>query len=184
MAVHACADFGEEVEVVRSAWDQHVLGLVNRQAGVEGLQFGQLRHVLVDQLTELAHQTGAFLGRGIGPFRERFLRSRYGLGDLFSAAAGDFANRFAGSRVVVDEGVFAFDLAAIDPMFDHDDYASLFREAKNSASLTIRFTRRPTPSTSTITSSPATTSAKPSGVPVAIMSPGCRVMKLEKYSIR
>ncbi|MNH41983.1 hypothetical protein D3C79_1035850 [compost metagenome] len=55
---------------------------------------------------------------------------------------------------------------------------------KKSASLTMRLTKRPTPSTSTTTSSPGTTSARPSGVPVAIMSPGCRVMKLDRYSIR
>lgn len=183
VAVHARAHFGEEVEVVRGAGDQHVAGLVDRQAGVEGFQLGQLRHVLVDQLAEAAHQPGALLGRSVGPFREGLFRRGHGLGDFLGAAAGHFADGFTGGRVVVDEGVTALDFAAVDPVLDHV-HASWVLRAKNSASLTIRLTRRPTPSTSTTTSSPGTTSARPSGVPVAIMSPGCRVMKLEKYSIR
>lgn len=181
--VHPRADFGEELEVVRGARDQHVLRLVDRQAGVEGLQFRQVRHVPVDQLAEPAHQARALLGRGIGPFREGFPGRRHRRVDFRRAAAGDLADQLAGGRVVVLEDVLAFDLAAIDPVFDHSA-CSCARARKNSASLTIRLTRRPTPSTSTTTSSPGTTSDRPSGVPVAIMSPGCRVMKLEKYSIR
>ncbi|MNF49447.1 hypothetical protein D3C84_307180 [compost metagenome] len=181
--VHARADFGKEIEVMRSARNQYIFGLVNRQAGIEGFQFGQVRHILLDQLAKLAHQAGTFLGGRAGPFWKRFLGRRYSLSDFLGTAARHFTDSLTGGRVVVDEHVFAFDLTAVDPIFDHGAQAS-FRAEKNSASLTIRLTRRPTSSTSTITSSPGTTSARPSGVPVAIMSPGCRVMKLDRYSIK
>ena len=183
VAVHAGADFSEEIEVVRGTRDQHVLGLMDRQAGVQGFQLGQVGHVLFDQLTQFAHQACALFGWRIGPLGKRRLGRRYRLRNFFGAAAGHFADGLAGGRVVVDKGVFAFDLTAVDPVFDHGAQASL-RAEKNSVSLTIRLTRRPTPSTSTTTSSPGTTSARPSGVPVAIMSPGCRVMKLDRYSMR
>ena len=42
----------------------------------------------------------------------------------------------------------------------------------------------PKPSISVTMTSPGWQSTTPSGVPVRIRSPGCRVMKLEKYSIR
>ncbi|MCY1359625.1 hypothetical protein D9M69_462070 [compost metagenome] len=184
VAVHAGADLGEELEVVRGAGDQHILRLVDRQAGVQGFQLGQVRHILVDQLTQLAHQPGAFLGGGVGPLGEGFLGGGHGGGDFLGATAGDFTDGVHGGRVVVDENLFALDFPAVDPVLDHVAHASCCLRAKKASSLTIRLTRRPTPSTSTTTSSPGTTSARPSGVPVAIMSPGCRVMKLEKYSIR
>ncbi|MNE38018.1 hypothetical protein D3C80_1318970 [compost metagenome] len=119
VTVHVGADFGEELEVVRGARDQHVLGLVDRQTGVQGLQLGQLGHVLVDQFTQLAHQLGAFLGGGVGPLREGFLGRGHGLGDFLGTAAGHFADHFAGSRVQVLEDFFALDLTAVDPMLDH-----------------------------------------------------------------
>ena len=46
------------------------------------------------------------------------------------------------------------------------------------------FMRAPMPSISVTTTSPGWQSTTPSGVPVRIRSPGLRVMKLEKYSIR
>ena len=55
---------------------------------------------------------------------------------------------------------------------------------KNSVSETIKFLSLPIPSISTTTSSPGTTSDKPSGVPVAIMSPGFSVINDEIYSIK
>jgi hypothetical protein len=61
----------EEFEVVRGARDQHVFGLVDRQAGIGGFHGGDLRDVLVDQIAQPAHQARALFHRQVSPFRER-----------------------------------------------------------------------------------------------------------------
>ena len=154
---------------MRGAGNEHVFGLVDRQAGVGGFHGGDLGHVLVDQIAQAAHQARALLHRQVGPLRKRLFGGGNGLMDFGFAAGGHFCQDLAGGRVSGVEVVAARDVFTVDPM------VYLFHFAVSS--LTIRFTRRPTPSTSTTTSSPGTTSDSPFGVPVAIMSPGCRVIK-------
>ena len=168
LAVHLLADFREKFKVVRSAWDQHIFGLMDRQARVRGFHRGDLRHVLVDQIAQTAHQARTLFHRQIGPFRERLFRCRYRLIDLRFTAGGHICQHFTRCRIGGLEVVVTCNIFAVDPMIYFFHFAV--------SSLTIRFTRRPTPSTSTTTSSPGTTSDKPFGVPVAIMSPGFRVI--------
>ena len=149
-------------------WDQHIFGLMDRQARVRGFHRGDLRHVLVDQIAQTAHQARALFHRQIGPFRERLFRCRYRLIDLRFTAGGHIRQHFTRCRIGSLEVVVTCNIFTVDPMIYFFHFAV--------SSLTIRFTRRPTPSTSTTTSSPGTTSDKPFGVPVAIMSPGFRVI--------
>ncbi|SRN40072.1 Uncharacterised protein [Shigella flexneri] len=153
---------------MRSAWDQHIFGLMDRQARVRGFHRGDLRHVLVDQIAQTAHQARTLFHRQISPFRERLFRCRYRLIDLRFTARGHIRQHFTRCRIGSLEVVVTCNIFAVDPMIYFFHFAV--------SSLTIRFTRRPTPSTSTTTSSPGTTSDKPFGVPVAIMSPGFRVI--------
>ena len=118
LAVHLLAHLGEELEVVRSARDQHIFGLVDRQAGVGGFQFGDLRHVLVDQLAQAAHQARALFHRRVGPLGERLFRRRHRLVYLQLAAGGHLRQQLAVRRVGGGEVLFAGDVLAVDPVVD------------------------------------------------------------------
>ena len=172
LAVHLLAYFGEKFEVMRRPRDQHVFGLVDRQAGIGGFHRRDLRDVLIDQIPQAAHQARALFHRQVSPLREGLFRRRYRLVDFGFAAGGDFSQYLAGGRVGGMKIVCAGNVFTVDPM------VNLFHDSVSSYAcwLMIWLTRRPTPSTSTITSSPGTTSDSPFGVPVAIMSPGCRVI--------
>ncbi len=153
---------------MRGARDQHVFSLVNRQAGVGGFHRRDFRHMLVNQVAKAAHQARALFHRQVGPFRERLFCRRDSLVHLCFTAGGHFRQHVTGRRVSGLEVVVTCNIFAVNPMIYFLHFAL--------SSLTIRLTRRPTPSTSTTTSSPGTTSDSPFGVPVAIMSPGCNVI--------
>src|SRR6185369_10216204 len=163
--------------------NQHALGLVGDLAAVGGFEVGDRLDIGGDQFAELPDQAGAFLDRRRGPAREGGLGGGDGGIDFFLAAAGDFGDDFAGGRVQGLEGFLALDPLAVDDVFDHAVLAFIYTVANQVWSSTMLLIRQQTPSTSVSMTSPALTPARPSGVPVRMMSPGFRVMKDDRYSI-
>src|SRR5690606_12601924 len=103
--------------------------------------------------------------------------------DFSLATTGDFGHDFVVGRVEAFEGLVALGLFSVDEVFDHGGPAVQTEEGEEVGESARKLTRRPTPSISVTTSSPATTLARPSGVPVRMMSPGESVMMADRYSI-
>src|SRR6185369_2857624 len=79
----------------------------------------------------------------------------------------------------------AGDRLAVDEVIDsHHGGTQKWGQIPISRSAAIRFSSAPMPSIAVTTTSPGRQSTTPSAVPVRIRSPGRKVMKLEKYSIR
>jgi len=118
VTVDARAHLREVIEVVGRARHELLAGLRDHLAAVVGFGLGDLRHVLRDQVTQLADQLRAF-GRGhAGPLGEGFLGGRNGGVHFGFAARGDFGQHFLRGGVDGLEIVAARDLLAVDEVID------------------------------------------------------------------
>ena len=118
MAVDAHAHLGEIVEVVGGARHELLARLRDRLAGVLRLGLRDLRHVLRDQLAELANELCAFRSGLAGPCGKRFFGRAHGGVDFFRTAAGDFGEHVLRRRIDGLEVVFRGARFAVDQMFD------------------------------------------------------------------
>ncbi len=119
MAIDPRRHLGEIIEVVGAARDQGVRGLVDRQAGVLGLQRRDLGHIGFDQLAQPVHDLGPLLGGQAGPGGEGGLGGVHRHGDLVLVAGRDLGQDLLGGGIDRLEGGLGLDVRAVDEVLDH-----------------------------------------------------------------